>query len=123
MSFEIPGVLWRRDPEAAELPLVFDSPHSGSHYPEDFRFACPLEHLRRAEDAYVDELYADAPAHGATLIGALFPRSYLDPNRGVEDIDEALNRRQMANTSEAVAKDALRTRLGATSSAAQHSHL
>ena len=90
MSFEIPGVLWRRDPEAAELPLVFDSPHSGSHYPEDFRFSCPLEHLRRAEDAYVDELYADAPAHGATLIGALFPRSYLDPNRGVEDIDEAL---------------------------------
>jgi N-formylglutamate deformylase len=38
----------------------------------------------------VDELYAEAPAHGATLIGALFPRSYLDPNRGVEDIDEAL---------------------------------
>lgn len=90
MSFEIPGVLWRRDPETAEVPLVFDSPHSGSDYPQDFRFACPLETLRRAEDAYVDELYADAPTHGATLIGALFPRSYLDPNRGVEDIDEAL---------------------------------
>jgi N-formylglutamate amidohydrolase len=90
MSFEIPGVLWRRDPEIAEVPLVFDSPHSGSHYPDDFNFACPFETLRRAEDAYVDELYADAPAHGATLIGALFPRSYLDPNRGVEDIDEAL---------------------------------
>ncbi len=29
MSFEIPGVLWRRDPEAAEVPLVFDLPHSG----------------------------------------------------------------------------------------------
>jgi len=43
MSFEIPGVVWRRDPEAAEVPLVFDSPHSGSHYPEDFRFACPLD--------------------------------------------------------------------------------
>jgi N-formylglutamate deformylase len=90
MSFEIPGVLWRRDPEAAEVPLVFDSPHSGSHYPEDFRFTCALETLRRAEDSYVDELYAAAPAHGAVLIGALFPRSYLDPNRGVDDIDEAL---------------------------------
>jgi N-formylglutamate deformylase len=90
MSFEIPGVLWRRDPDAAEIPLVFDSPHSGAHYPNDFQFTCPLDTLRRAEDAYVDELYAAAPAHGATLIGALFPRSYLDPNRAVDDIDESL---------------------------------
>jgi N-formylglutamate amidohydrolase len=90
MSFEIPGVLWRRDPETAEVPLVFDSPHSGSHYPEDFRFSCEFENLRRAEDAFVDELYAAAPAHGATLIGALFPRSYLDANRAVDDIDEVL---------------------------------
>jgi N-formylglutamate amidohydrolase len=90
MSLEIPGVLWRRDPEAVEVPLVFDSPHSGSDYPADFHFTCPLETLRRAEDAYVDELYAAAPAHGATLIAALFPRSYLDPNRGADDIDEAL---------------------------------
>jgi N-formylglutamate deformylase len=72
------------------VPLVFDSPHSGSQYPEDFRFTCSFEALRRAEDAYVDELYAAAPAHGAVLIGALFPRSYLDPNRAVDDIDEAL---------------------------------
>jgi N-formylglutamate amidohydrolase len=90
MSFEIPGVLWRRDPATAEVPLVFDSPHSGTHYPADFRFTCPLETLRRAEDAFVDELYAAAPGCGATLIGALFPRSYLDPTRGVDDIDEAL---------------------------------
>ena len=90
MSFEIPGVLWRRDPATAEVPLVFESPHSGTHYPADFRFTCPLETLRRAEDAFVDELYAAAPGYGATLIGALFPRSYLDPNRGVDDIDEAL---------------------------------
>src|SRR5713101_6352792 len=90
MSFEIPGVLWRRDPQAAELPLVFDSPHSGSSYPEDFRFCCPLNVLRTAEDTYVDELYAAAPELGATLIGAVFPRSYLDPNRAVDDLDTAL---------------------------------
>jgi N-formylglutamate deformylase len=90
MSFEIPGVLWRRDPEPPAAPLVFDSPHSGSVYPEDFRFCCPLEVLRTTEDAYVDELYAAAPAHGAVLIGALFPRSYLDPNRAVADIDTEL---------------------------------
>jgi N-formylglutamate amidohydrolase len=90
MTLEIPGVLWRRDPEGDEVPLVFDSPHSGSRYPEDFRFCCPIEVLRRAEDAFVDELYAAAPQHGATLIAALFPRSYLDANRAVDDLDEAL---------------------------------
>jgi N-formylglutamate deformylase len=90
MSFEIPGVLWRRDPEAAEVPLVFDSPHSGSNYPDDFRYCCSLDLLRTAEDTYVDELYAAAPQFGATLIGAVFPRSYLDPNRAVDDLDTAL---------------------------------
>jgi N-formylglutamate deformylase len=90
MSFEIPGVLWRRDPEGAKLPLVFVSPHSGSSYPEDFQFCCPLDALRTAEDSHVDELYSAAPSLGATLIGAIFPRSYLDANRAVNDLDSAL---------------------------------
>ena len=89
-GFEIPGVLWRRDPQTTEMPLVFDSPHSGSSYPEDFQFCCTLDVLRMAEDTYVDELYGAAPALGATLIGAVFPRSYLDPNRAVDDLDCAL---------------------------------
>src|SRR5437868_14031365 len=87
MSFEIPGVLWRRDPRADEVPLVFDSPHSGSEYPADFRFCCSLDLLRTAEDAYVDERYAAAPALGATLIGAVFPRSYLHPKRAADYLD------------------------------------
>src|SRR3974377_1342347 len=90
IGFEIPGVLWRRDPQTAEVPLGFVSPHHGSSYPEDFRFCCPFEVLRTAEDTYVDELYSAAPSLGATLIGAVFPRSYLDPNRAVDDIDSAL---------------------------------
>src|SRR5437870_1120612 len=89
-GLEIPGVLWRRDPQGAQLPLVLDSPHSGSHYPDDFAYRCPLPVLRRAEDAYVDELYELAPALGATLIGALFPRSYLDPNRAPDDLDPGM---------------------------------
>ena len=89
-GFEIPGVLWRRDPAHQRLPLVLDSPHSGSVYPDDFGFCCPLPVLRRAEDAYVDELYEVAPALGATLIGALFPRSYLDPNRAPDDLDPGM---------------------------------
>ena len=89
-ALEIPGVLWRRAPEAEAVPLVLDSPHSGSVYPDDFGFCCPLPVLRRAEDAYVDELYALAPTHGATLIGALFPRSYIDVNRAADDLDPAI---------------------------------
>ena len=69
------------------IPLVFDSPHSGRHYPSDFAYACDFQRLRKAEDTDVDDLYSFAPALGATLISALFPRSYLDPNRRVEDID------------------------------------
>ena len=41
-GFEIPGVLWRREPARERLPLVLDSPHSGSVYPDDFGFCCPL---------------------------------------------------------------------------------
>jgi N-formylglutamate deformylase len=83
-------VLWRRDPQAGTLPLVVDSPHSGAIYPEEFAYRCPLPVLRRAEDAYVDELYEAAPVHGATLIGALFPRSYIDVNRAADDLDPGL---------------------------------
>ena len=50
----------------------------------------PFAVLRRAEDAYVDELFGAAPAHGATLIGALFPRSYIDVNRAPDDVDPAM---------------------------------
>jgi N-formylglutamate deformylase len=90
IGYEIPGVLWRRDPCGEIMPLVLDSPHSGSLYPEDFSFCCPLPLLRRAEDAYVDELFGAAPEFGATLIGAVFPRSYLDVNRAADDLDPAL---------------------------------
>jgi N-formylglutamate deformylase len=89
-DFEIPGVLWRQGPAADALPLVLDSPHSGAVYPVEFAYRCPLPVLRRAEDAYVDELYAAAPIHGATLIAALFPRSYIDVNRAPDDLDPAI---------------------------------
>ncbi|MBL0422010.1 N-formylglutamate amidohydrolase [Ramlibacter sp. AW1] len=67
--------------------LVLDSPHSGKNYPEDFRFCCDPALLRRAEDTHVEALYDFAPALGAAWIEALFPRSYLDANRGLWEID------------------------------------
>lgn len=72
------------------LPLIFDSPHSGRHYPDDFRFSCPFPLLEKAEDNYVDELFESAPAYGGTLLCALFPRTYIDVNRAVDDIDTDL---------------------------------
>ena len=72
------------------IPLVFDSPHSGQQYPADFGYSCDFQHLRKAEDTDVDDLYSFAPALGATLVAAEFPRSYLDPNRRVEDIDTSM---------------------------------
>lgn len=90
MSLVIEDVLVRNDPVGSRLPVVLDSPHSGISYPPDFVFACPLGLLRQAEDAFVDELFAAAPETGATLLCALFPRSYIDVNRAVDDIDPAI---------------------------------
>ena len=72
------------------LPLVCDSPHSGTNYPDDFGYKVPFELLRRGEDTHVDALWAHVPAVGGTLISANFPRTYIDPNRAVDDIDPAL---------------------------------
>lgn len=77
-------------PQAAPVPVVFDSPHSGKTYPDDFGSIAPLAVLRRSEDAFVDELYSAAPAHGAPLIAAEFPRIYIDPNRDLIDIDPSM---------------------------------
>lgn len=90
MSFVIEDVLVRNDPIGRHLPVLFDSPHSGVSYPRDFAFTCPLSTLRQAEDTHVDELFVHAPEHGATLLCALFPRTYIDANRAADDIDPDL---------------------------------
>lgn len=81
---------FQHDPAARPVPLILDSPHSGREYPDDFAHAQTPEALRQAEDRFVDQLYASATAHGATLIAARFPRSYIDPNRSMLDIDASL---------------------------------
>lgn len=97
-------------PEGQSSPLFLDSPHSATAYPADFRPAAglPLPLLRQAEDTFVDQLYGDAPARGIPLLCAGFPRSYLDANRGVEEIDEALLDAPWPGPKQATAK----TRLG-----------
>jgi N-formylglutamate amidohydrolase len=82
--------LQRHDPTGPAVPLVLDSPHSGTEYPSDFDPAAPLATVRQAEDTFVAELYAAAPRRGMTLVEALFPRAYIDPNRSLEDLDPTL---------------------------------
>ena len=40
--------------ERGESWIVVDSPHSGTAYPGDFDYACPLADLRGAEDTHVE---------------------------------------------------------------------
>ncbi|NLC36308.1 MAG: N-formylglutamate amidohydrolase [Alcaligenaceae bacterium] len=74
-------------PTVEAIPLVCDSPHSGCIYPQDFHTVLPVSALRWAEDAYVDTLWGSVPRQGGTLLCAEFPRSYIDVNRELDDID------------------------------------
>ena len=73
-------------------PLVLASPHSGREYPPGFvaTTRLTLGQLRRAEDAYVDELLAGAVAAGVPLISAHYGRSWLDLNRAADELDPAM---------------------------------
>jgi len=77
-------------PSGAEAPVLFDSPHSGFDWPGDFHPAAPRAAILTTHDAFVDELWADAPAAGATLLAATFPRAYIDANRAETDLDPAV---------------------------------
>ncbi len=81
-----------RLPAEQSLPFVFASPHSGTAYPPAFLAASRLDPLmlRRSEDSFVDELFGAAPELGAPLLCALFPRSYVDPNREPFELDPAM---------------------------------
>ncbi|MEM9880846.1 MAG: N-formylglutamate amidohydrolase [Pseudomonadota bacterium] len=76
-------------PPVIEAPCVFNSPHSGRHYPERFLRMSRLDEsgIRRSEDFYVDELFDGVPLLGAPLMRANFPRSYLDVNREPYELD------------------------------------
>jgi len=79
-------------PEAPPTPLVFASPHSGRLYPEDMMSAAALDavSIRRSEDAFVDDLIAQAPGHGAAVITANFARAYIDLNREPFELDPGM---------------------------------
>lgn len=79
-------------PVRQTAPLVFASPHSGCNYGPDFLASARLDPagLRRSEDCFVDDLFSSAPAHGAPLLAATFPRAWCDPNREAWELDPAM---------------------------------
>ena len=85
----LPGVLYRRTPITDVVPVVFDIPRSGNEYPQEFHSSAPFDAVRRSVSMYVEQLYALAPAHGATWLYALFPNVYIDANRHELDVDPA----------------------------------
>jgi len=76
-------------PREQLLPIVFDSPHSGSYYPAEFLSLTRLDErsIRRSEDSYVDELIAPSVGLGAPLLRANFPRAFVDVNREPYELD------------------------------------
>ncbi len=79
-------------PACQRVPFLFASPHSGRRYPQSLLNRSRLDALtlRRSEDAYVDELFAGVTALGAPLLAAEFPRAWLDVNRGIAELDQAM---------------------------------
>ncbi len=70
-------------------PAVFNSPHSGRDYPKEFLSASRLSPaaLRKSEDCYVDELFMGCVRHGAPMLRAHAPRSFVDLNREPYELD------------------------------------
>lgn len=79
-------------PEMRTTSVVFASPHSGRDYPRSFLERAEIDErtIRSSEDAFVDQLFAAGPRHGAPLLTAGAPRAYVDLNRAPEELDPAL---------------------------------
>lgn len=76
-------------PADQRVPYVFNSPHSGRQYSQQFLESSRLDEsaIRRSEDAFVDDLFAHVVPLGAPLLRAHFPRAYLDVNREPYELD------------------------------------
>ncbi|HEX8794488.1 MAG TPA: N-formylglutamate amidohydrolase [Polyangiaceae bacterium] len=73
----------------SETPVVVEVPHAGLDLaPQDLEpLAAPARAIARDADLYVDALYEDAAAEGATAIVARTSRYVVDVNRAETDVD------------------------------------
>lgn len=86
MTRAAPKIFDLKKPNVASVPLVVDSPHSGSLLPEDFHFICALSDIRQGEDSYIDRFAAPVTKSGGTMLRALVNRAYIDLNRAISDL-------------------------------------
>jgi N-formylglutamate deformylase len=77
------------EPAEWRAPIIFNSPHSGSVYPDDFLTASRIDlpTLRRSEDSFMDELIGHLSGLGFPVVRVNFPRSYVDVNREPYELD------------------------------------
>jgi N-formylglutamate amidohydrolase len=77
------------EPAAWRAPIIFNSPHSGSVYPNEFLNASRIDltTLRRSEDSFMDELIGGLSRRGFPVVLVNFPRSYVDVNREPYELD------------------------------------
>jgi len=71
------------EPATWRAPIIFNSPHSGSHYPREFLDASRIDicSLRRSEDSFMDDMIEGLNHDGFAVVRVNFPRSYVDVNR------------------------------------------
>jgi N-formylglutamate amidohydrolase len=76
-------------PRATEAPVIVEVPHAGLEVDAEAlaTLVAPALAIGRDADLYVDELYADAPDLGATLLTARMSRYVCDLNRSEQDVD------------------------------------
>ena len=74
------------------IGVIFNSPHSGSIYPDFFLrdSALSIWELRSSEDAFVGDLFDSATDHKALLLQAIHSRSLVDLNRSPLELDPSL---------------------------------
>ena len=77
------------EPTAEETPLIVEIPHAGLGVdgPALATLIAPARSIGRDADLWVDELYADVPSTGATLIASHVSRYVVDLNRSENDVD------------------------------------
>lgn len=81
-----------RLPPVVRTPFIFAAPHSGRHYPANFRASAVLDDhgLRLSEDAFVDDLFTGVLQEGATQLVATYARAFVDLNRARNELDPSM---------------------------------
>lgn len=88
-GFRCQSVLWV-EAGLQHGPLVIDISRSGTSYPPEFLMGAAQDSLHKKLSPYVERIALPSRREGATILMAMFPPSFVDPNRPVDDIDPAI---------------------------------